>query len=146
MYQVYYGLLHKVGSPPRINILSLGMWTPSHTSIGNANNPAYCPDLLSDNSHHMTFWERMNSARHQFQFGRLMENELLDLQERLIRRYFGNEPPSVHETERNVSFFLVNNHWSMNYPRPYLPGVAELTGLHIQETRKPLPKVRNDYG
>lgn len=141
MYQCYYGLFHAVGSPPVVGILSLGATPYSLNAMGNPNNPAYCPDFMLPYSDHMTFWERAHSAYTNLRLVHFWNSEVMATQENLMRKFFGSAPPSVPEVERNFSLLLYNNHWSLNYPRPLLPNVVELTGLHIKKNPSPLPKV-----
>lgn len=144
MYHSYYGLLHKAGSPPLIGFLSLGMLASTNRAIGNPILPAYCPDMLLGYAHHMTFWQRVFNAYVQFKMLQKWDEGVYGVQEALLRKYFGPDLPKVYDTERNMSLILTNNHWSMNYPRPNLPSVIELTGLHIEQERQPLPKVSSN--
>lgn len=145
MYQAYYGLIHKVGSPPIIGYLSLGIPVSTYNAIGNPNNPAYWSDFLLGYTDRMSFWERVHTLYYHYKFNDWWNNWVLPAQENLMRKYFGADPPPVWETERNMSLIMSNNHWIMNYPRSHLPSIIEFTGLHIQETRQPLPKVRVLY-
>ncbi|XP_049952313.1 UDP-glycosyltransferase UGT5-like isoform X1 [Schistocerca serialis cubense] len=140
MYQCYYGLVHKVGSPPLIGFVSLTAPSPLHVMQGNPNNPAYCPDMSLPYNDHMSFWERMYNAYIMGLFLHLWNYVIMPDQERIMRKYFGPDAPSVYEMERNCSLLLINNHYSMNYPRPLLPNIVELTGLHLEKQRRPLPK------
>lgn len=38
-----------------------------------------------------------------------------------------------------ASLVLLNNHFTLNYPRPFLPSMVEVGGLHIKPTPDPLP-------
>jgi len=59
-------------------------------------------------------------------------------------KYFGYKNcetrPSIGEMLANVSLTLVNGDLSVGAPRPYLPGVIEIGGLHMKEP-KPLDNV-----
>lgn len=41
----------------------------------------------------------------------------------------------------DISLLLVNTHYTMGYPRPFLPNIIEVAGMHMKPT-KPLPQVR----
>ncbi|XP_066998719.2 UDP-glycosyltransferase UGT5 [Anabrus simplex] len=140
MCEAYFGLIHQMGSPPVVGVLSLGGMSVSYNNMGNPFNPSYLPDLLTSYSNHMSFWERFYNAYVCMKFVYIWRSEVLPAQEALLRKYFGSAPPSVYETEHNDSLLLLSNHWSLSYPRPLLPNVVELTGLHVQNTTKPLPK------
>jgi glucuronosyltransferase len=63
------------------------------------------------------------------------------MQEKIMRQYFGSGPPPIEETDRNMSLVMVNNHWTMSYPRPLLPNFIELGNLHLKLEKNSLPKV-----
>ncbi|XP_068082901.1 UDP-glycosyltransferase UGT5-like [Anabrus simplex] len=140
MNQAFVGLIHQLGSPPVVGVLSFGGMSISYNNMGNPFNPSYLADLLSPYSYHMSFWERFYNAYVCMKMMYVWRSEVLPGQEALLRKYFGSAPPSVYETEHNDSLLLLSNHWSLSYPRPLLPNVVELTGLHVQTTTKILPE------
>ncbi|XP_049958525.1 UDP-glucosyltransferase 2-like isoform X1 [Schistocerca serialis cubense] len=145
MTPCYYGLVHKLGSPPLIGYVSLGATTPTHWTDGNPSNPAYLLDFQARCSDHMSFWARVYVTylwlfTNYYYFYQIMAD-----QEEIQRKYFGPDVPSVYETEKNFSLMLINNHFSINYPRPNLPNMIELTGLHVEANPPPLPKDIQDW-
>jgi glucuronosyltransferase len=60
--------------------------------------------------------------------------------ERIARRYFGDSLPPLADIARNTSLLLLNTHFSMNQPRPFVPQIVEVGGLHLS-LPKPLPEV-----
>jgi glucuronosyltransferase len=66
-------------------------------------------------------------------------------QEEYINKYFNyknhESRPPIDVMLSNVSLILVNGDLSVGAPRPYLPNVIEIGGLHIK-VPKQLPKVR----
>lgn len=44
--------------------------------------------------------------------------------------------PSIIDLEKNISFRIVNNHRSMMNPRPQMPGMAYVAGIHIKQPKK----------
>ncbi|GFG35080.1 hypothetical protein Cfor_04774, partial [Coptotermes formosanus] len=61
-YQSYHGLIHHVGSPPVIGILSYGSVFTAAEQVGNPTNPAFIPEIALPYGSHMTFYERLQSA------------------------------------------------------------------------------------
>ncbi|XP_046994326.1 UDP-glycosyltransferase UGT5-like [Schistocerca americana] len=145
VYYCYYGLIHQLGSPPTIGYVSLAAPTPVLASYGNPNNPAYCPDLLVGYTDHMSFWERLYNAYFMARIFYIWNYVTMPSQNELIRKYFGPDHPPVKEIDRNFSLLIVNNHFSVNYPRPLLPNIIEVTGLHLEKQRKPLPRDIQDF-
>lgn len=50
----------------------------------------------------------------------------------------GGKLPSVEELEKKISVHLMNSHSALSYPRPKMPGMIDIAGVHIKPT-KPLP-------
>ncbi|XP_049808773.1 UDP-glycosyltransferase UGT5-like [Schistocerca nitens] len=140
MYYCYYGLIHLLGYPPTIGFVSLGAPAAVLDSFGNPNNPAYSPDILLGYTDHMSFWQRLYNAYLIARCTYIMNYEVIPSQNELVRKYFGAGIPHIYEMDRNFSLLLANNHFSVNYPRPLLPNIIELTGLHLEKERKPLPR------
>jgi hypothetical protein len=61
-FQSYQGLIHHVGSPPVIAILSHGGLLNAGESNGNPTNPAFIPELLLPFGQRMTFYERLQNT------------------------------------------------------------------------------------
>ncbi|XP_046993383.1 UDP-glucosyltransferase 2-like [Schistocerca americana] len=141
----FYGLIHKVGSPPLIGYVTVSATIPSLWIDGNPSNPAYLPDFLVGYSHRMSFWERLYMTYVWVCINYYYSYVMMPNQEEIQRKYFGSDIPSVHETEKNFSLMLINNHFSINYPRPNLPNMIELTGLHVEPNSPPLPKDIQDW-
>ncbi|XP_068082930.1 UDP-glucosyltransferase 2-like [Anabrus simplex] len=143
-FQCFYGLYHKVGSPPLVSIVTLGSNSPTLWAIGNPDHPAYSPDWSNPFSDHMNFWERMYSTYFKLWINYFWIYEMMPAQEKVMRKHFGSAPPPVVETERNKSLLLVYNHWTLDYPRPLLPNVVPITGLHLKPSTNPLPQTSFD--
>jgi glucuronosyltransferase len=43
------------------------------------------------------------------------------------------------ELERSVSLTMLNNHFSLNYPRPLVPSIIEVGGMHVTNKNEKLP-------
>ncbi|XP_049803190.1 UDP-glucosyltransferase 2-like [Schistocerca nitens] len=140
LYQGYYGLAHRVGSPPLVGMVTLAAFSPLYYAMGNPMNPAYAPDVWLGFSDHMTFWERVYNVFFYLRCYYLWFWETFPEQDAIMRQYFGPDLPSVYETDRNFSLLIVNSHFSMEYPRPHLPNIIEVTGVHVETQAKPLPK------
>lgn len=48
-----------------------------------------------------------------------------------MRQYFGDDLPPLQDIIKNTSFVLVNHHHSLGFPRPYVPNMIEIAGMHI---------------
>ncbi|XP_049957795.1 UDP-glycosyltransferase UGT5-like [Schistocerca serialis cubense] len=139
-FTCYYGLAHKLGSPPLIGYTSLGPTSLIRKTFGSPINPSYIPDYNLGYTDHMTFWQRLYNAYILLRSLDIGQRVLYAREEEELRKYSGPNPPTLREIDHNFSLMLVNNHFSVSYPVPNTPNIVELTGLHIQKERKPLPK------
>lgn len=50
--------------------------------------------------------------------------------------------PSLAELDQRTNLILTNTHFSEEYPRSLPPSVISVGGMHCNDNRNPLPKVR----
>ena len=62
MYQSYHGLIHHVGSPPVIGVLSLECFWTAVVASGTPTTPAFIPEIMLSYGNHMTFYERLQNT------------------------------------------------------------------------------------
>lgn len=106
--------------------------------FGNPDNPSYIPNIFMDFSAEMSFRERV-------------ENTVMQVFTKLYYRY--SVTPDAAEISRkhlgldisddimyNASAIIVNSHYTLHGPRPFVPGVVEAGGMHVGKV-KPLPEV-----
>jgi hypothetical protein len=62
LYQSYHGLVHHVGSPPVIGIVSLELFLTASEAVGIPTNPAIIPDIMLPYGNRMTFYERLQNT------------------------------------------------------------------------------------
>jgi len=62
----------------------------------------------------------------------------------MLKKHFGKDVPPLSELKKRTSLILVNSHFSLNNPRPTVPGFIEVGGMHIQSNGT-LPKVMYVY-
>jgi len=65
------------------------------------------------------------------------------LVQRTVDRHIKGVPP-LQQLAKNVSFILQNGHFSVSYPRAYMPNVAEVACIHCHEAR-PLPRYLEEF-
>jgi len=60
--QSYHGLIHHVGSPPVIGVITLeALWTAAE-AVGIPTNPAFVPEIILPYGNRMTFFERLQNT------------------------------------------------------------------------------------
>jgi glucuronosyltransferase len=113
-------------------------WTPDR--VGNPDNPAYIPTQFVTSSDKMNFSERLLNT-FWYLFHKLHYPLLMDAPaHKIVRKHLGESLPALSVLARNTSLIFVNNHFSLNRPRPLVPGVVEVAGIHIKQA-KTLSKV-----
>jgi glucuronosyltransferase len=133
------GFVHKF-KVPFIAIGTSVMMPWGNARFGNPDNPSYIPHHLLAHSDRMTFIERLLNTVYQESM-QWAYHFLMDMPtERIARRYFGDSLPPLADIARNTSLLLLSTHFSMNQPRPLVPQIIEVGGIHIPSP-KPLPEV-----
>ncbi|XP_047106804.1 UDP-glucosyltransferase 2-like [Schistocerca piceifrons] len=140
IYVCYYGLIHKMGSPPVVKLLTLTAPSSVYYNFGSAINPAFMPDMWLGYSDRMNFWQRLYNTYFYLRLMHMWFCKEMPFQEALMRKHFGPDPPSVYEADRNVSLLITTNHFVMEYPHPHLPNIIDITGIHVATEQKPLSK------
>ncbi|PSN55490.1 hypothetical protein C0J52_02575 [Blattella germanica] len=127
----FLSIAHKLKAPiVALHTSSLLPW--SNSRLGNPDNPSYIPVFFTSFSSQMGFYERLMNTVH-YMFHNLAYVTVYDIPSYgLVREKFGNRvPPSSSDVAKTTSLFLVNSHFSLHSPRPLVPGVIEVAGIHI---------------
>ncbi|KDR10226.1 UDP-glucuronosyltransferase 2C1-like [Zootermopsis nevadensis] len=142
--ECFFAFIHKFGSPPVIATSGVGIPPWISLTMRNPENPSYMPNFMLPFSSHMTFRERMlNFIIHNF-VTLIYEYRYIRAEEAIARKYFKDFPP-FWDIERNFSIVLVNTVPGVDDPRPLLPNVIPVGGMHIKDVPSPLPKDLQTY-
>ncbi|KAJ4434825.1 hypothetical protein ANN_23396 [Periplaneta americana] len=127
-----------------INVASSMTFPWIDEKFGNPSHPAYIPIFFLPHTDKMNLQQRVYNTIMNLilKFGSYYFSELP--MEQLARKHLGNQLPPLREISKNTSLVLVNSHFSINIPRPMVPGVIEVGGLHIG-TPKKLPRDIEKY-
>lgn len=114
-------------------------WTANKYAL--PNNPAYVPNFYMPFYAKMTFLQRFENTLvtwlHNIYYSIVMDEK----EKAIVTKYFGTkEAEQLKEQCHKVSVFLVNTHFTFQSPRPTVPTVIEVGGIHIGQTNT-LPKV-----
>ncbi|XP_059616144.1 UDP-glycosyltransferase UGT5-like [Phlebotomus argentipes] len=136
----------KVFDAPMIGFCSFGASKWSTDLNGSPSPLSYVPHTQFTFTDRMTFLQRMANTMLS-----IFEKVYLDInynyrQEALYNKHFTDPKPDFDYLKRtSLSMVLLNAHFSMNYPRPYLPNMVEIGGFHIKNKPKPLPKDLQEF-
>lgn len=139
--ECFFGFIHKFGSPPVIATAGTGILPWIGLTNGNPENPSYMPNYLLPYTSHMTFSERIFNFVVHIITTSLYQYSYIPKQEAIARKYFKEDLPSFMDLWNNFSIILVNTLVGLDDPRPLLPSVIPIGGMHFDEQPDPLPKV-----
>jgi len=132
------GFAHRFKAPlALISPFQPNLWM--NFPVGNPEPPSYIPDTFLVLTDRMTFTERLTNTVFTWINELFYKCLYLPAQDRLMRKYFGDDLPPLKNIIKNTSLILVNHHFSLAFPRPYVPNMVEVAGMHIKPL-KPLPK------
>jgi len=60
--------------------------------------------------------------------------------QKVFKKYFPNAKKTMEEVMDSFSLILLGQHFSLSYPRPYMPNMIEVGGMQISHKPKPLPE------
>ena len=109
-------------------------------AVGLPTFPSITPLPFLGYSENMSFSQRVWNFFCQVASQLLIDYKYKPNMEAIYRKYVGENTPGVDEISRNVSLILENSNPSMNAPRPTLPEIVEVGGMHCVPA-KPLRKV-----
>ncbi|CAG7732085.1 unnamed protein product [Allacma fusca] len=136
----FLGLVHLIGAP-FIMLTTVPVPSLVARNVGDRFPASFVPSPIFSFSDEMDFWERMlnlfvDIAGQGFM---LWSSPIM---ESIYRDNLGETLPGVEEIKGNVSMIFSNSFFALNYPRPLLPDIIEVGGMHCRPA-KPLPKDLN---
>lgn len=135
----YLGLVHKFQAP-FVGLSSCVIMPWINDRIANIEHPAYVPVMFMDYSDDLSFIQRVENTV-MLIFNKIARHFLFELPGReAARKYIDERMPTLSSIAENTSLLLVNTHFTLNRPRPSVPAVIEVGGMHIKP-QKTLPKV-----
>lgn len=129
---------------PIVAISTMGFTQYAGEFMGNPLHMAYMPHEFLPTERQMNLWKRLMNLFYTSYDILGRKFYLQPKHERLLEHHFENLPrplPNLRDIEKTISLVLTNTHYSIDVIRPHVPGIVEIGGVHIKETKK-LPEVR----
>jgi glucuronosyltransferase len=105
--------------------------------VGNLAPYSYLPQLFSDYSDRMNFWQRTFNTISEMYIKLGRKFYVIPQHEAILRKYLNSSKfPSISVLEKSTSLLLINQHFSTWYPRPLMPNMVEVGGIHINPPKK----------
>ncbi|XP_070496786.1 UDP-glycosyltransferase UGT4-like [Chironomus tepperi] len=130
---------------PLITIGTLDYADYMHNAQGQITPWSHVPHFVSYSTDNMNFMERLENIFVSLYDAIGRKFYYLPKMTELARKAFeklenqqGGRLPSVEQLEKKISVHLINSHPALSYPRPKMPGMVDIAGVHIKAL-KPLP-------
>ncbi|XP_058523231.1 UDP-glucuronosyltransferase 2B16-like [Ochotona princeps] len=105
--------------------------------------PSYVPVIMSTLSGNMTFMERVKNMLWMLYFDFWFQT----FNDRALDKFYSEvlgRPVTFAELVGKADLWLIRSYWDLEFPRPLLPNVKFVGGLHCKPA-KPLPKEMEDF-
>lgn len=125
----------------RVHSCTLMPW--SNERYGNPDNPSYVPNNFLPFSDKMNFLQRVENLLLTVFQSVYFNYFVINTDKKVSMKYFGELGSTIDGDVRNDSLILVNTHYTVNLPRPLVPNVVEVGGIHLGQSNL-LPQVSNN--
>ncbi|XP_076645968.1 UDP-glucosyltransferase 2-like [Halictus rubicundus] len=138
MQQMFYDALYAL--PVRLNVPMIGVCTSHiffqhHIQFGNELLTPYGLDPVT--GYPMTnFWHRFYEAYTNVLAGAQYFYRCLPMQDKVLRKHFGDTMPPIEKLSDRFELLLVNSHPFLTDPRPMVPGIVQIGGCRFLESSK----------
>lgn len=134
-HECFVAIGHKFNAPviqlfPSIPNAGVAQWH------GNPYDVSYIPEINSGFSNNMSFMERLTNTAISFVHTALSSFYYLPKQRDLMDTYFNYTGwkirLSMESMLKNISLTLMNTHFSIGTPRPFVPSYIDVAGMHLK--------------
>ncbi|XP_065219038.1 UDP-glycosyltransferase UGT5-like isoform X40 [Planococcus citri] len=123
---------------PLITVIPNVMLPWLSSRMGNPDNPAYVPNIISGYLEKMSFLERTWNTVLYVLSNTLYKYLTTRNDNEIVQKYFKSVPP-MEDIIGNTSLLFTASNSVINGPIPLVPGVVDIGGIHIKPA-KSLPK------
>lgn len=139
MNEPFLGLGHYFNAPI-VGFSSFGASKWSNDMVDTPTPMSYVPHhFLVKFSWKMDFLQRFWNVMMYLSESAYMYWYYMPQQEKIYNKIFPDPKPTLDKLHKNVSLVLLNNQFSLHFPRPYVPNMIEVGGLQISRVQKELP-------
>ncbi|XP_046806360.1 UDP-glucosyltransferase 2-like [Lucilia cuprina] len=113
--------------------------------VNNISPMAYTPRITSSFTERMNFKERLINMWHHILMLWHLEFVHKPLHDAFYKEYFPKAQRSLEKLRQNISLILLNQHFSLSFPRSYVTNMIEVGGFHIQHKAQNLSQDIEDF-
>lgn len=124
---------------PHILIVPSHILTWYHHTFNSHLNPSHISTYNSPFAVPKTFIQRIINVYDYF-FSHIVYKWVDSEATAIGRKYFGSDAPDAETLMSNASLIFVNGHFSVDLPKPLLPNIVDIGGIHLVPP-KPLSEV-----
>ncbi|CAL8089908.1 unnamed protein product [Orchesella dallaii] len=106
--------------------------------------PSFIPNVMLGLPAEMNFFQRFQNFGMEVMIRATLYFLYEPKVEEIYREKLGNDIPSASEILGNASLILSNGHFSLHSPKPLMPDIVDVGGLHSAPA-EPLPKDLEDF-
>ncbi|XP_026736011.1 UDP-glucuronosyltransferase 2B9-like isoform X2 [Trichoplusia ni] len=128
---------------PLVLMSSFGATFDNYEALGVPTHPLLYSSVIRQRINNMTTWEKITETYQYFKIHSLF-NEILVEEEKLLRKLFGPDVPTMKEFYDRVEMLFLNENPLFTGIRPVPPNVIYMGGIH-QKPQKELPKDLKSY-
>uniref|UniRef100_A0A034VV73 UDP-glucuronosyltransferase n=1 Tax=Bactrocera dorsalis TaxID=27457 RepID=A0A034VV73_BACDO len=133
---------------PVVTLGTMGYADNMDHTMGLLTPWSFIPHLLLSHTDQMTFSQRAYNTYLSLYDAVMRRWYYMPKMQEMAERHFTGQVegplPHVRQLEKNISLMLINSHRSLDVPRPSMPGLVNVGGVHIK-TPKPLPHDLQTY-
>ncbi|KAK5641774.1 hypothetical protein RI129_010321 [Pyrocoelia pectoralis] len=125
---------------PSIGMLSVDGTNSIYKKVGNPTHSSLYPDSFLPYGNKLSLSERVISFVYNFVLEPYIENELTEIQQKIVTKHFGGDCPPIQDLASNISMLFVDSDPIFHHNRPLVPAVVQIGGGSHRSSPKPLPK------
>ena len=144
MTEAFLGLGH-VFNAPVIGVSTFGASKWTNDLVGTPTPLSYVPHPFLSFTDKMCIVERAGNIMMSIFDSAYMTIAYNPIQKQIYDAAFPDPKPCLNTLKKDVSLVLLNSHFTLNYPRPYVPNMIEVGGMHINRVPNPLPPNIKDF-
>ncbi|XP_052899159.1 UDP-glycosyltransferase UGT5-like [Anopheles moucheti] len=136
----HLGFAHHFKAPCVVlSTFGASRWT--NDMVGTPSPISYVPHPFLSFTDRMSFVQRISNMLMAIMDSVLGHILSYPVQSAMYEAAFPDPKPPLEYLRRHaVSLALLNNHFSLSYPRPYVPNMIEVGGMHVNRKPNPLPE------
>ncbi|XP_065361634.1 UDP-glucosyltransferase 2-like [Calliphora vicina] len=140
---LYCDALYALGqhfNAPMVGVSTFGTINFVDVLVNNISPMSYIPHMSLPFDNHMNLQERLVNVVTSVMDDFLHNFLMLPTQKKIFEKYFPSSKLTFEEVRKNFSLVLLNHHFTLGFPRPYVTNMIEVGGLHIKQKPDPLPQ------